>query len=65
MTTIIFYHAAVYDGYGKMIEMLTDKIYSPDNYILEWNATDIPVGIYYVCIEKQENVDIIKVLRVK
>jgi IS1 family transposase len=57
---------AIYDGYGKLIELLIDKTsYNPGTYLLEWNTYDIPVGIYYIRIEKQESVDNLKVLKVK
>ncbi len=56
---------SVYDSYGKMIDLLADKTYSPDTYLLEWNAINIPVGIYYIRIEKQESVDNLKALKVK
>lgn len=57
---------AVYDHLGKMIELIVDKTsYSSGTHHLEWNTSDIPAGIYYIRIEKQERVENLKVLKIK
>ncbi len=57
---------AVYDSYGKMMELIADKTgYSSGSYKIDWNTEYLPVGIYYIRIEKQEGVENIKVIKMK
>jgi hypothetical protein len=36
----------VYDAYGRLIETLVDEVQQPGEYVLRWNAENLPSGIY-------------------
>lgn len=56
---------SVYDGYGRMIEVLADETYAQGTYTLEWLENRIAEGVYYIRIERASRVDNLKVLKVK
>lgn len=40
-------HIAVYDVAGRLVENLVDEVKSAGDYVVEWNAGDLPSGVYF------------------
>ena len=39
---------AIFDTYGKLIQILVDDEQKPDNYLIHWNSTLNPAGMYII-----------------
>ena len=56
---------AIYDGYGRKIEVIDDKPYQSGTYNIEWNAEGLPNGVYYIRVQTDGFVRNQKVVKVK
>lgn len=55
----------VYNGMGQEITILIDEKQQPGKYFFNWNATNMPAGIYYVILQQGEQISTIKIVLVK
>lgn len=51
---------SIFNIAGKKLFDLTNKFYNPGNYSIQWNATDIPSGVYFckMTARREESSDI-------
>lgn len=60
-----FVTITIYNILGKEIEVLTSKEYSPGSYILLWNPSGIPSGVYFCDFKTNTVQRMIKLLYLK
>jgi hypothetical protein len=39
---------AIFDSYGKLIQILVDGEQKPDNYLMQWNSGSSLPGMYFI-----------------
>lgn len=54
-----------YDITGKLVATIINKIIEPGYYTFNWNAKDIPAGIYFISVQTAEYFNTIKTIIVK
>jgi hypothetical protein len=55
----------IYDMQGKKIEVISNQVYSPGHYNLEWNAEKYSSGIYFVKMVSENFIDTQKLMLIK
>ena len=45
------FKASVYDMRGSLVDIILDKSIPEGNHVLEWNANQLPSGIYFIKAE--------------
>jgi len=55
----------IYDGQGRMIEVLADETFAAGSHTKKWMANNAIEGAYYIRIEKANSVENVKVLKIK
>lgn len=55
----------VYDALGRETKLLVNENLSPGSYLADFNASDLPSGIYYYKIITAEFSDVKKMLLIK
>lgn len=53
----------IYDLSGRLVESLVDKELNPGYYNTKWNAGSIPGGIYFLKLERENDVKIKKLIK--
>ena len=54
---------AIYDGYGRKVDVIEEKTYQTGEYIIEWNGERLPKGIYFIRMETNSYVGNQKVVK--
>lgn len=60
-----FISAKVYEILGREVQVLANENLKPGEYEIEWNASSLPSGVYFIKITGSENVKILRSVIVK
>ena len=55
----------IYDVTGQLIQSLFDKHFSAGDYIMKWDAVNLPSGVYYLKMESISHIQVIKITLIK
>ena len=55
----------IFDAAGRLIEIIVDATFEDGDYEITWNATDLKGGVYFLRLESEDGVQMLKTMVMK